>query len=340
MAGQIKLSVLDQSPVRAGYTFTDAVQETLELAQLVDRLGYTRYWVAEHHSTDGLAGSSPEVLVARIAGVTDEIKVGSGGVMLSHYSPLKVAENFGLLETMYPGRIDLGIGRAPGSDQLTAQALAYGSKTGAEYFSAKVRDLTLFLTDSLPDDHPLRGIHASPVPERPPEVWLLGSSDQSAALAAHFGLAFSFAQFISPDGGSWVTNAYREAFKPSTALTEPKCSLGVFVICAESEVEAEHHARSRDLWRLWLEQGELRPVPSLEDVESHEITAEQAVRIEANRTRHIVGTPEMVRERLTAMAEEYAVEEFVVNTIVHDPTARLRSYELLARAFDLMPRNI
>ena len=132
MAGQIKLSVLDQSPVRAGYTFTDAVQETLELAQLVDRLGYTRYWVAEHHSTDGLAGSSPEVLVARIAGVTDEIKVGSGGVMLSHYSPLKVAENFGLLETMYPGRIDLGIGRAPGSDQLTAQVLAYGSKTGAE----------------------------------------------------------------------------------------------------------------------------------------------------------------------------------------------------------------
>ena len=339
MAGQIKLSVLDQSPVRAGFTFADAVRETLELAQLADRLGYTRYWVAEHHSTDGLAGSSPEVLVARIAGVTEEIKVGSGGVMLSHYSPLKVAENFGLLETMYPGRIDLGIGRAPGSDQLTAQALAYGSKTGAEYFPAKVRDLTLFLTDSIPDDHPLRGIHASPIPERPPEVWLLGSSDQSAALAAHFGLAFSFAQFISPDGGSWVTNAYSEAFKPSTALAEPKCSLGVFVICAESEDEAERHARSRDLWRLWLEHGELRPVPSLEEVESHEFTAEQAARIEANRTRHIIGTPEMVRERLTAMSEEYAVEEFVVNTIVHDPTARLRSYELLAEAFDLMPRN-
>ncbi len=340
MAGRIKLSVLDQSPVRAGFTFANAVQETLELAQLADQLGYTRYWVAEHHSTDGLAGSSPEVLVARIAGVTEEIKVGSGGVMLSHYSPLKVAENFGLLETMYPGRIDLGIGRAPGSDQLTAQALAYGSPTDTKYFPAKVRDLTLFLTDSIPDDHPLRGIHASPVAERPPEVWLLGSSDQSATLAAHFGLAFSFAQFISPDGGSYVTNAYREAFKPSTSLAEPKCSLGVFVICADSEEEAERHARSRDLWRLWLEQGELRPVPSLEEVESHEFTAQQAARIEANRSRHIVGTPEMVRERLTAMMEECDVEEFVVNTIVHDPAVRRRSYELLAQAFDLAPRNI
>ena len=340
MVGQIKLSVLDQSPVRAGFTFADAVQETLELAQLTDRLGYTRYWVAEHHSTNGLAGSSPEVLVARIAGVTEEIKVGSGGVMLSHYSPLKVAENFGLLETMFPGRIDLGIGRAPGSDQLTAQALAYGSPTDAKYFPAKVRDLTHFLTDSIPDDHPLRGIHASPVADRPPEVWLLGSSDQSATLAAHFGLAFSFAQFISPDGGSYVTNAYREAFKPSMALGEPRCSLGVFVICADSEDEAERHARSRDLWRLWLEQGELRPVPSLEEVESHVFTAQQAARTAANRNRHIIGTPEMVHERLTAMAEEYAVEEFVVNTIVHDPAVRLRSYELLAEAFDLTPRNV
>lgn len=340
MAGQIKLSVLDQSPVRAGFTYADAVNETLELAQLTDKLGYTRYWVAEHHSTEGLAGSSPEVLVARIAGMTEEIKVGSGGVMLSHYSPLKVAENFGLLETMYPGRIDLGIGRAPGSDQLTAQALAYGSQIGVEYFPAKIRDLTLFLTDSIPDDHPFRGIHASPLPERVPEVWLLGSSDQSAALAAHFGLPFSFAQFISPKGGSWVINAYREAFKPSSMLSEPKCSLGVFVICAESEEEAEHHARSRDLWRLWLEKGALRPVPTVEEVETHEFTEEELARVKANRTRHIVGTPEMVREQFTAMAEEYDVEEFVVNTIVHDPRARLTSYELLADACDLTPRSV
>ena len=338
MAGPIKLSVLDQSPVRAGFTYADAVAETLELAQLADRLGYTRYWVAEHHSTEGLAGSSPEVLVARIAGVTEEIKVGSGGVMLSHYSPLKVAENFGLLETMYPGRIDLGIGRAPGSDQLTAQALAYGSPIGAEYFPAKVRDLTLFLTDTLPDDHPLRGIHASPIPDRPPEVWLLGSSDQSATLAAHFGLPFSFAQFISPQGGAWVTNAYREAFKPSAMLSEPKCSLGVFVICAETADEAEHHAKSRDLWRLWLEQGDLRPVPPVEDDAAHELTDDEEARVKANRQRHIIGTPEMVEQCLAEMAEEYAVEEFVVNTIVHDPGARLRSYELLADVFGLAPR--
>ena len=339
MAGLIKLSVLDQSPVRAGFTYADAVAETLELAKLADRLGYTRYWVAEHHSTEGLAGSSPEVLVARIAGVTDEIKVGSGGVMLSHYSPLKVAENFGLLEIMYPGRIDLGIGRAPGSDQLTAQALAYGSPIGAEYFPAKVRDLTLFLSDSLPTDHPLQGIHASPIPDHPPEVWLLGSSDQSATLAAHFGLPFSFAQFISPQGGTWITNAYREAFKPSTMLSKPKCSLGVFVICAESADEAEYHAKSRDLWRLWLEQGELRPVPTVEEVAAYEFTEDEQTRVKANRLRHIIGSPEMVEKQLCAMAEEYAVDEFVVNTIIHDPTARLKSYQLLADAFGREPRS-
>lgn len=339
MAGQIKLSVLDQSPVRSGFTYADAVRETLELAQLADRLGFTRYWVAEHHSTEGLAGSSPEILVARIAGVTQDIKVGSGGVMLSHYSPLKVAENFGLLETMYPGRIDLGIGRAPGSDQLTAQALAYGSPLGAEYFPAKVRDLTLFLTDTLPDDHPMQGIHASPIPDRPPEVWLLGSSDQSAALAAHFGLPFSFAQFISPEGGAWVTNAYRESFKPSPTLAAPKCSLGVFVVCAETGEEAERHAESRDLWRLWLEQGELRPVPTVEEVEAHEFTEVELARVEANRSRHIVGDAHTVRERLMAMAEEYSIDEFVVNTIVHDPQARLKSYELLAETFALEPRG-
>ena len=339
MAGQLKLSVLDQSPVRAGFTYADALDETLELARLTDRLGYNRYWVAEHHSTEGLAGSSPEILVARIAGVTEDIKVGSGGVMLSHYSPLKVAENFALLETMYPGRIDLGIGRAPGSDQLTAQALAYGSQVGIEYFPARIRDLTLFLTDSIPDDHPFRGIHASPIPERVPEIWLLGSSDQSAAYAAHFGLSFSFAQFISPDGGAWVTNAYREAFKPSSFLAEPRCSLGVFVICADTEEEAEHHARSRDLWRLWLEKGDLRPVPPVEEVEAYEFSEAEKARVQANRTRHIVGTPDRVKDQFRAMAEEYAIDEFVINTIVHDPRARLRSYELLAETFGLTARK-
>ncbi len=194
----IRLSVLDQSPIRSGGTAADAVRETLQLAETADRLGYHRYWLAEHHSHGGLAGPSPEILIGQVAARTKEIRVGSGGVMLSHYSPLKVAENFRVLETLYPGRIDIGVGRAPGSDRLTSRALANGgSPFRVENFPQMVSDLLGFLEGKLEEGHPFEQVRAMPDGPTAPEAWLLGSSDQSALLAAHFGCAFSFAHFIN-----------------------------------------------------------------------------------------------------------------------------------------------
>ena len=335
----IRLGVLDQSPVRSGSTPAEAVAETIRLAQAAERLGYSRYWLAEHHGTDGLAGSAPEIMVTRVAAATSRIRVGSGGVMLSHYSPLKVAETFRLLETMYPGRIDLGIGRAPGSDQLTARALAYGSPIGAEYFPDKVADLSAFLTGADAATEAFAKVRATPAASSVPEVWLLGSSGESATLAAHFGLAFSFAHFITPAGGEPVVAGYRRHFKPSALYPEPRASLCVFVICAETEEEAERQVRSRDLWRLRLEAGRLDPYPSVAEAEAHAYTDAERARVEGNRARSIFGTPTQVKARLEAITWEYAVDELVILTITHDPAVRLRSYELLAEAFGLEGRE-
>lgn len=330
------LSVLDQSPIRSGATPAQAVQETLRLAELADRLGYRRYWLAEHHSSGGLAGSAPEILVGRVAALTSSIRVGAGGVMLSHYSALKVAENFRMLETLFPGRIDLGIGRAPGSDQLTARALAQGpGALGFEHFPAQVRDLIGFLDESLPAEHPFARIRAMPRGPTSPEVWLLGSSDQSAALAAYFGCRFSFAHFINAEGGEAVMQAYREHFRPSAALDRPAGSIGVFVICADSEAEAARLARSRDLWMLRLRRGETQPVPTVEEAENYPYTDHERAVVRYNRRRTIAGAPEQVRDRLLELGRAYGVDEFVVVTICHEFEDRLRSYELLAQAFDL-----
>lgn len=330
------LSVLDQSPIRSGGTAVDAIRETLELAQAADRLGYHRYWLAEHHSTRGLAGSSPEILIGQVAARTARIRVGSGGVMLSHYSPLKVAENFRMLETLFPGRIDLGIGRAPGSDQRTARALA--NDCGAldvERFPGKVTDLIGFLRNDLGTDHPLTGIEAMPNGSGTPEVWLLGSSDQSGGLAAHLGTAFSFAHFISSEGASEILRAYADRFRPSPYLAWPQASLAVFVVCADTEAEALRLARSRDLFLLWLRAGRSLPYPSVEEAESYPYSARERALVEHNHRRIIAGAPEQVRDRLLTMGEACGVKEFVVVTITHDFKARLRSYELLAEAFGL-----
>ncbi len=330
----IRLSVLDQSPVRSGGTAADAIHETLQLAEACDRLGYHRYWLAEHHSTAGLAGSSPEVLIGQVAARTSRLRVGSGGVMLTHYSPLKVAENFRVLETLFPGRIDLGIGRAPGSDQPTARALRAGGWT-IEQFPEQVADLLAFLRDEIPGDHPCAGVHAMPRGESVPEVWLLGSSDQSAMLAAHFGTAFSFAHFISADGAAEITRAYLAAFRPSPGLATPQASAAVFVVCAATEDEAERLARSRDLFIVRLYTGRAGPYPSVEEAERHPYTPQELAIVEHARRRRIAGTPEQVRERMLAFAAECGVDELVVVTITHDVKARLRSYELLADAFEL-----
>jgi len=334
------LSVLDQSPIRAGGTPAQAIAETLALARVAERLGYHRYWVAEHHSSAGLAGTAPEILVARLAAETQALRVGSGGVMLSHYSPLKVAETFRLLETLYPGRIDLGIGRAPGADYRTTQALQHGpGALGLEHFPAQIADLIGFLGDALPPGHPFAGVRAQPQGPGLPELWLLGSSSGSAAYAAHFGCAFSFAHFISDMGGPAVTAAYRALFRPSPWLATPRGSIGVFVLCADSEAAAQRLARSRDLWRLRLDRGELGPFPSVGEAEGYAYTAEDRARIAVNRRRQVVGAPEQVRAELLALGEAYGVDEFVVVTICHDFPSRVRSYELLAEVFGLRRRD-
>ncbi|HEX2441984.1 MAG TPA: LLM class flavin-dependent oxidoreductase [Methylomirabilota bacterium] len=334
----LRLSALDQSPVRSTDTPADAIGETLDLARAADRLGYHRYWLAEHHSTPALAGPSPEVLIPQVAAVTSGIRVGSGGVMLQHYSALKVAESFRVLETLYPGRIDLGIGRAPGSDQITARALAGPGAVGVEDFVGKVSDLLGFLNNGLPLEHPYGHVLAMPTGPTSPEVWLLGSSDQSAILAAHFGLGFSFAHFINADGGAEVTRAYARAFKPSAAMPEPQASVAVFVVCAPTEEEATRLAQSRDLFITRLYTGRLSRYPTVAEAEAYEYTPREWMIVEHARRRRVVGTPAQCRERLEALAAEYGVEEVVVVTITETWETRVRSYELLAGAFGLTPR--
>jgi len=330
------LSVLDQSPVRSGGTPADAIHETLDLARAADRLGYHRYWLAEHHSTAGLAGSSPEVLIGRVAALTSRIRVGSGGVMLTHYSPLKVAESFRVLETLFPGRIDLGIGRAPGSDPLTARALSHGpGALGLEHFPNQIADLIAFIGDGLPAGHPFAGVRAMPTGPTAPDVWLLGSSGDSAAYAAHFGTAFSFAHFINDEGGAEVVRAYREHFRPSPRLDAPRASVAAFAVCADTEAEAERLARSRDLFLVRLRTGRPGPYPSVEEALAYPYAPHELAIVRHTRRRTITGAPERARERLLALADEYGVDELVVVTITHSPKARLRSYELLAEAFGL-----
>lgn len=330
---KIRLSVLDQSPIRAGATGADALQESIELAQATEKLRYHRYWIAEHHGSDGLASASPEILVTRIAAETESIRVGSGGVMLSHYSPYKVAENFRMLEAMFPGRIDLGIGRAPGSDHPTAQALAYGGGIGVEHFPTMISDLSGFLTDSLPDDHPFRRVKARPFTETAPPIWLLGSSNYSAAYAAHFGLAFSFAHFISPFGGDAVMRAYQDQFQAAGVIEAPETNVGIFVICAESDEEADKLMTTRDLFRLRADKGELAPVPSVEEALAYPYTDAEREHVQQSRARTIYGAPETVKKRILELRDMYQCDEFVVLTACHAFKDRLRSYELLAEAF-------
>jgi luciferase family oxidoreductase group 1 len=333
------LSILDQSPIRSGSTAAEAIRETLDLAQAADRLGYHRYWLAEHHASRGLAGTAPEILIGQVAARTAGVRVGSGGVMLSHYSPLKVAESFRLLETLYPGRIDLGIGRAPGSDQRTAMALGRGAGgPGSDHFPGQVADLIGFLHNTLEAGHPFADVRAMPDGPGAPELWLLGSTDQSAALAAHFGTAFSFAHFINDEGGAEIARAYAQQFRPSPWLPAPRASVAVFVICADTEAEAKRLARSRDLWVLWLFTGRTAPYPTVEQAEAYRYTARERAIVEHNRRRTVAGDPEQVFQRLLGMGADHGVNEFVILTITEDFKSRARSYELLAEAFGLERR--
>ncbi|MDQ3555323.1 MAG: LLM class flavin-dependent oxidoreductase [Gemmatimonadota bacterium] len=332
----LKLGVVDQSPVRNGGSAAEAVRETIQLAQAAERLGYTRYWLAEHHSTNSFAGSAPEVLIPQVAAATRTLRVGSGGVMLSHYSPLKVAEQFRMLETLFPGRIDLGIGRAPGGDVRATQALAYGrGHLAIEHFPQQVADLVGWIGDGLDDEHPFRRVRAMPRAPSVPEVWLLGSGGSSAEYAAELGCGYSFAQFISGQDGSALVQEYRERFRPSAHVPEPRASVGISVVCAPTTAEAERLASSMQLWRLRIERGWDRGIPSPEQALAHPYTEAERIRLATGGERAIVGDPERVRGELLALAERYGVDELMIVTVTHDFAARMRSYELLADAMEL-----
>jgi luciferase family oxidoreductase group 1 len=310
------------------------------LAEAAERLGYHRYWVAEHHNHPGLAGPSPEVMIGQIAARTKKMRVGAGGVMLSHYSPFKVAENFRVLETLYPGRIDLGIGRAPGSDRIASRALANGGNPlSVEDFLRKVSDLLGYLGDGLEPGHPFESLRAMPDGPTQPVTWLLGSSDQSAILAAHFGCPFSFAHFINNHGAAQVMGIYRDNFKPTPRLTVPEASLGVFVFCSEDRDEALRHAASRGLFFLRTRMGESGGVPSPEEALSYPYTEMERAFVSDTLSRTIAGTPEEVKARMLALGEETGVDEFVVVNQCHDFGFRLKTYELLAEVFELETRE-
>lgn len=333
------LSVLDQSPVPSGSSATAALGDTVALAQAAERLGYHRYWLAEHHNSASLAGTAPEILAACVASRTSSIRVGAGGVLLPYYSPLKVAEVFRTLHALFPGRIDLGVGRAAGADPVAAAALQHGpGALGDDAHPGQVADLAAFLLGPGPgSDHPFAGVAARPESPGAPELWVLGSSSYGSSLAAGAGLAFCYAHFVSPDFGPQVVAAYRRRFSPSERCPAPRATVGVSVVCAETDAEAERLAISGDIWRLRPEGPERGPLLPVEEAEAYTVTALERVLLAQHRERRVVGAPERVRAELSRLAHAYGVDELVVLTVCHDPAARLRSYELLADAFALEP---
>ena len=337
----MRLSVLDQSPIRTDGTAAEAFAETIALAKAAEALGYHRYWVAEHHNTNSFAGSAPEILIAKLVTETTRMRIGSGGVMLTHYSPLKVAEQFRVLELLAPCRIDLGVGRAPGSDQRTAAALQAGPQGwGIEAFPSQVHLLKQYLDDAagieeFPADHPYRGIHATPRGNTRPEMWLLGSGVHSAVYAAELGLPFSHAHFISPEGSEEACATYRDRFKPSGWCARPTLSMGVAALAAETEEEARRLCLSRNLWVVRLLTGRPIAFPSPEEAMNYPYSEQETALLKTVNARSIVGTPEQVRTRLLSLAERHGAEELVIVTITYDYASRLKSYELLAKAFSL-----
>jgi luciferase family oxidoreductase group 1 len=329
----LRLSVLDQSPISEGMTGSQALRNTIDLARLTDALGYHRYWVAEHHGGPMLAGPSPEALIGPIASATERIRVGSGGVMLPHYSPFKVAETFSVLAGLYPGRIDLGLGRAAGTDPMTTHALQRDrSRAMPDDFPQQLEELLAYYEGTVPASSPLARL-AKVLPGRPetPEPWLLGSSPQSAVWAGELGLPYAFADFINPSGAE-IAALYRRGFADGVRLDAPETAVAVWGLAADTEEEAARLATSSRMAFTMLRRGRLIAVPPPE-------TATRFLQTEGDglslRRRTIVGTPSQVRAGIEESAAEYGAEEVIVVTITFDHEARRRSYELIAQEFGL-----
>jgi luciferase family oxidoreductase group 1 len=332
----MKLSVLDQSTASKGRTQDHAIRETLALARRCEALGYHRYWVSEHHATDTIVGTAPEILMAAIAATTQRIRIGSAGVMLPHYSALKVAEQFRILEAIAPGRIDLGLGRAPGSDRLTAYALN-PYENAAEEFPQQVIDLQAWVSGKpLQPGHPFAAIKAHPTGPTTPEIWILGSSDYGAQLAAHFGFPYAFAYFFTDGHGcTEALDLYRRNFRPSPHCPKPQATICVWALAADTEAEARRLAMTREHTRVERDRGIRAALISPDEAASHSYSPSERARIESIRRVAFVGTGEQVADQLTKLAAGFELDELVIVTWTYDPEPRHRSYELLAKAFGL-----
>ena len=333
----IPLSVLDLSPVTTATPGSVALRNSLDLARLADRLGYKRYWVAEHHNLANVGSSAPEIMIGQIAAVTSHMRVRSGGVMLPNHAPLMVAERFKVLEALFPGRIDLGLGRAPGTDQITSYALrARQDQRQGDDFLERFQELLLLERGGYPEGHPFRKVRAVPSDVALPPIWLLGSSGYSAELAASLGLGFAFAHHFADYDAASAMLSYRDHFKPSV-LSAPYAILGTAVIAADTDAAAERIAASADLHYARRAHGEYLPLASPEEAAAYPYTSIDRERIGRQRTRLVVGGIDRVKERLSALIEATRADELMITTMVYDHQARRHSYELLARAFALTP---
>ena len=330
----MKLSVLDQSASSRGNTQDVAIRDSIALAQHCDALGYHRYWVSEHHASDSIVGTAPEVLMAAIAATTKRIRIGSAGVMLPHYSALHVAEQFRVLEAIAPGRIDLGVGRAPGSDRLTAMALNPYSNA-ADEFPQQVLDLQAWVSGQpLQKGHPYGAIKAHPLGPTSPELWILGSSDYGAQLAAHFGLPYAFAYFFSDgQGADQALELYRRNYRPSERYPKPQPTICVWALAADTEAEAWHLLKTREHWRVGFQYGKREALIPPDEAAALPYTPAELGVIEALRRKAFVGTGTQVAQRLRELAAGLQLDELVVVTWTYEAAARRRSYELLAREF-------
>ncbi|RJS60074.1 LLM class flavin-dependent oxidoreductase [Bacillus sp. PK3_68] len=331
----LQLSILDQSPISEGMGAEEALAQTVQLARHAEALGYERFWVSEHHDASSLAGSSPEVLMAYLAAKTKAIRIGSGGVMLPHYSPYKIAENFRVLEGLAPGRIDAGIGRAPGGMPMSSLALNRGEYRQVDRFPEQIDELLAYLAGD-EENIPYPGLKATPLIQTRPDVWLLGSSPASALLAAKKGLPYTFAQFINGEDGQESLAAYLNSFQPSPWLSKPKSMVAVFTICAETDEKAEWLASSLDLSLLMTAQGmKSNGTPSPEKAAPYRYSEYERKFICENRKRMVIGSPERVREQYKRISEEYQTENIMAVSIMYHFEDKLKSMELLAKAAEL-----
>jgi luciferase family oxidoreductase group 1 len=332
------LSVLDLSPVTVGGSGPTSLKNSLDLARLADQLGYTRYWVAEHHNLPSIASSAPEIMIGQIAAVTQNLRVGSGGVMLPNHAPLMVAERFKILEALFPGRIDLGIGRAPGTDPMTSIALRRRQQTNADDdFLERFQELLLFAQDGFPEGHPFRQVHAMPADVPLPPIYLLGSSDYSAEVAAAIGAGFAFAHHFASHDAVAAMTSYRSHFKPSPALPVPHAILATAVVTADTDAEAERLAATLDLNYVRRSKGEYLPLASPEEAAAYAYTPIDRERIKHNRARLFVGAAATVRARLDPLLTATQADELMITTMIYDHAARRHSYELMAAAYELHP---